>query len=335
MVLAEPTRSHIGGSQFERAVGFLCASIFSTVYVAAPVYLILAFARLIVAPLSISTWLLLLPMLLSILAGPEATAGIGPVLLSSWAFRQIPKYFEYDEYHEVTDAELKEQHHKGQNFIIVQHPHGIFSFVGVCAAVSTITGSNGLGIEGLRDVPTAGASVLRKIPILKDVLGVFGIIDASAKKLAARASRVRGSFVLYVGGMAELFASSSKREAVFLRGRKGFIKLALRSGADVVPVYLFGNTTVLSALKWGPLARLSRKLQVSITFFWGRWLLPLPRPVKLIYVRGKPLGMSKIESPTDAEVDYWHEKYCKQLVKLFDNYKGLHPDYAHKELVVE
>ena len=40
---------------------------------------------------------------------------------------------------------------------------------------------------------------------------------------------------------------------------KGGFKLALKSGADVVPVYLFGNTTVLKALTWGPLADLSRK----------------------------------------------------------------------------
>ena len=52
----------------------------------------------------------------------------------------------------------------------------------------------------------------------------------------------------YVGGMLELFYSSATREAVVLNRRKGFVKLALRSGADLIPTYMFGNTTVLTAL---------------------------------------------------------------------------------------
>ena len=33
--------------------------------------------------------------------------------------------------------------------------------------------------------------------------------------------------VLYVGGMVELFYASPKKETVFLKQRKGFVKLAL------------------------------------------------------------------------------------------------------------
>jgi hypothetical protein len=69
----------------------------------------------------------------------------------------------------------------------------------------------------------------------------------------------------YVGGIAELFKSSRKEERLYLSARKGFIKMALRNGVDVIPLYLMGNTSVLTVLKWGPLASLSRKLQASIT----------------------------------------------------------------------
>ena len=54
--------------------------------------------------------------------------------------------------------------------------------------------------------------------------------------------------MLYIGGMIELFYSSPKEEVVFLKERKGFIKLALRSGADVVPVYMFGSLVALQVL---------------------------------------------------------------------------------------
>lgn len=122
---------------------------------------------------------------------------------------------------------------------------------------------------------------------------------------------------------------------MFLKTRKGFIKLGLRTGADVFPTYLFGNTTVLSALTSGPLASLSRKLGVSVTLFWGRFGLPVPKPVKLVYARGRPLGMPHIPEPTEADVDKWHALYCVRLQELFDAYKGRNPDYKHKKLSIE
>ena len=62
----------------------------------------------------------------------------------------------------------------------------------------------------------------------------------------------------------------------------------------MIPIYLFGNTTVLSVLAWEPLANLSRAAGVSVTYFWGRWGLPLPRPARLVYVRGAPLGLPQV-----------------------------------------
>jgi hypothetical protein len=53
-------------------------------------------------------------------------------------------------------------------------------------------------------------------------------------------------------------------------------------GADIIPMYFFGNTTVLTIPKSALLENISRVLQVSITIFWGRWFLPIPRPHKVI-----------------------------------------------------
>jgi hypothetical protein len=92
---------------------------------------------------------------------------------------------------------------------------------------------------------------------------------------------------------------------------------------------------VLSALTSGPLASLSRKLGVSVTIFWGRFGMPLPKAVRLVYARGRPLGMPHIPEPTDEDVDRWHAEYCSKLKELFDAYKGRNPDYKHKELMIE
>jgi len=329
--LDKPSRAFTISSAQERLVGFLAASVFSLVYVLAPLHVLAAIACLLRWPTWWGTWAMIAPLIVSMLLPSSLVENLGPLVLSSWPMRQVPKYFSYEEYHEITDSEIRKS---GKNYIFGTHPHGVFSFAGVCAAVATSTAPDGFGADLFKEVPTAAASVIKVFPVLKDVLGIFGVIDASSNTLSKRLSGAKGSCLIYIGGMVELFYSSPKREAVFLKGRKGFIKLALRTGADVIPIYMFGNTTVLCALTWGPLASLSRTLGVSITVFWGRFGLPLPKQVPITYARGRPLGMPHIANPSPEDVDKWHAIYCEKLVELFDRYKGTNPDYKHKDLSI-
>ena len=256
-------------------------------------------------------------------AARASRASTGEIYATSRRWRRSPQ-----------DQEVLKLHEEGKRVIGCMHPHGVFPFVSVCAVTSTLQARDGFG-DGILDLPTAVANVIRTMPILKDVVGVFGCIDASGSYLKSRLQRRKGSVVLYVGGMVELFYASPKKETVFLKQRKGFVKLALRTGADLVPVYLFGNTTSLEALKWPILAKISRKTGVSFTLFWGRWFLPLPKKVKLTYARGRPLGLPHIEHPTDQDVGKYHALYVRKLVELFDRYKKFNPDYAEKTLAVE
>lgn len=335
LLLDEPTRRYAGGTSQERIAGFLAGSIFSMCYVAAPTYIIASIVCLLRFPFWATSWMLLVPMVVSMAIPCFSMEKIGPRVLGSWAFSCIPKYFEYEEYHEITDEEIIKAYGEGKRFIFCAHPHGVFSFVGVCAAVSAVISPNGLYSQSAFRVPTAAASVIGMTPILRTVLGVFGFIDASNAVLTKFLLSGAGSLLIYVGGIVELFSSSPKREAVYLRKRKGFVKLALKTGTDLVPVYMFGNTTVLSVLTNWPLPAISRTAGVTLTFFWGRFGLPMPKKVRLTYARGRPLGLPHITNPTQEDVDKWHAEYCKQLVALFDKYKGSNSDYKHKTLVIE
>jgi 2-acylglycerol O-acyltransferase 2 len=332
-LLKAPTRSFVQSTAFERFVGGLAATPFIVIYFVAPLYLFFALALLAVQPFALSSYVVLLPIIVSVLTPPSVAVFLSPLVLCSWACRQMPKYFHYEEYHELQDKEMMEGHTSGKRYILVSHPHGVFSFTGVCGAIATMSSPDGVGRKLAATIPTAAATVIRTFPLLKDLLGVFGVIDAAGPVLKKRLSSKGGSFVLYVGGIAELFETSAERECCYLLQRKGFIKLAIRAGADVVPAYFFGNTAVLSVLSSGPLATLSRKLGMSLTLTWGLWGLPVPKPVKLVYARGRPLGLPHIPEPTDAEVEEWHGKYVAQLKKLFDDYKHTHPLYADKELL--
>ena len=65
--LTKPTRSYVGGTFFERTVGFWAASVFSAVYVIAPAYLLFAIVMFLRAPLTPSAWVLpCLPLFISL-----------------------------------------------------------------------------------------------------------------------------------------------------------------------------------------------------------------------------------------------------------------------------
>ena len=108
----------------------------------------------------------------------------------------------------------------------------MISFTGMCSAINAP--------PSLRNVNTAAASAVLQTPLLKHVMGVFGLTDAAGPNLRRKfmKSGSEGSVVIYVGGIAELFLSSRKEERLYLSGRKGFIKMALKSGVDVIPIYL-------------------------------------------------------------------------------------------------
>ena len=71
------------------------------------------------------------------------------------------------------------------------------------------------------------------------------------------------------------------RERLKLKSRKGFIKVALTSGADLIPIYHFGNTKVMDILGKS-LQGLSRKLRMSILMPYARFGLPLARRVPIM-----------------------------------------------------
>jgi len=268
------------------------------------------------------TYVFMAPVIISSLSPPVASSS----LLRSKLMGNMCTYFKYQEILETPDDELMKL--VGQrSMVAVLMPHGVISYGGICSACYPLRDET-----LMPNFPTAVASVVMQLPILKHVMGVFGLLNASKKSLTKHMQQGK-SFVLYTGGIAELFLCSKTEEKLFLKNRKGFIKLALRNNADVTPTLLFGNTEVLDVLKNDFLQKLSRSAQVTMTWFWGLWGLPVPLPKQIVYVRGRPLGLPHIEEPTDEDVDKWHTKFCLEVQRLFETHKA-DTDYNHKTLTI-
>jgi 1-acyl-sn-glycerol-3-phosphate acyltransferase len=303
--------------------GMFCASIISFTYMFSPLYIVTSFLFLIWGyPSPDLSLVYAMPMIISILvpsmASPKIVSYLAPMC----------DYFQFNAIEEDGES-IEKDLAKGKNYIIAIQPHGVISYGGICSAIAFD--------RKYSKVKTAVASVVLKIPILKHVMGIFNLTDASASNLKRILHKdgEEGSIVLYVGGMAELFYCSRDIEKLYLSKRKGFIKLALRSGVDIIPIYMFGNTSVLSVLTHGILADISRKLKLSTTLFWGKWYLPIPRDDKILYVSGKPISIPHIAEPTSEDVDKYHAIYVKEVERIFETYKKRVPLYQNKKLVID
>lgn len=224
-------------------------SLFTMVYLITPFYLLTTLVLLVFQypSLSFALWFAS-PLFLSALLPPVPFPGL---------LRSMTPILDYFEYEEIVEQPVYEAMTKnGRNFLCVCQPHGALSITGIVYSVFASQPAY------IGRVPTAVADAVLYTPIVKHVMGIFHLISASKSSLKRhlRQRGIDGTVTLYVGGLAELFLSSESVERLYLKNRKGFIKLALTEGVEILPIYMFGNTSVLSVAKSRFLAAVSRKV---------------------------------------------------------------------------
>eukprot|EP00070_Physeter_catodon_P024450 XP_023987530.1 diacylglycerol O-acyltransferase 2 isoform X1 [Physeter catodon] len=184
-----------------------------------------------------------------------------------------------------------------RNYILGYHPHGIMGLGAFCN-FSTEATEVSKKFPGIRPYLATLAGNFR-IPVLREYLMSGGICPVNRDTIDYLLSK-NGSgnaIIIVVGGAAESLSSMPGKNAVTLRNRKGFVKLALRHGADLVPTYSFGENEVYKQVifeegSWGRWVQ--KKFQKYIGFapciFHGRglfssdtWgLVPYSKPITTV-----------------------------------------------------
>lgn len=136
----------------------------------------------------------------------------------------------------------------------------------------------------------------------------------------------RGESVSMIpGAYQEATLYKNGKDCVSVMQRKGFVKMCLRHGYRVHPVYTFGESDTYLSLGGFEQFRLwlNRK-GIPTVAFWGlAWCPLLPRTgCELLTYVGEPVVLPKIAEPTAAQVDEWHGKYVQALREVFDKYKA-------------
>ncbi|XP_048873550.1 diacylglycerol O-acyltransferase 2 [Brienomyrus brachyistius] len=222
-----------------------------------------------------------------------------------------------------------------RNYIFGYHPHGIFCFGAFCNFSTESTGFS-KKFPGIRPSLATLAGNFR-MPLLRDYLMSGGICPVNRNSIDHLLSHngTGNAVIIVVGGAAESLDCAPGMNSVTLKNRKGFVKLALQKGADLVPVYSFGENEVYKQVIFeeGSFWRLAqKKLQKLFGFApclfhgcsifsedsWG--FVPYAKPITTIV--GEPITVPKIEDPSQEVLDQYHAMYITSLGKLFDKHKS-------------
>ena len=138
------------------------------------------------------------------------------------------------------------------------------------------------------------------------------------------------------GGISEMFEGYPKpgtlpNEEYAIARHKGFLKLAMKHGTPVIPVYCFGASKMMRRLQLPDFfEKLSKILKISVVVLFGKWGLPIPFRNRLLYTVGEPIYPRYVNEgtplPTEAleyqhQVDEMHSKFCDSLTNLFEHHK--------------
>ncbi|XP_071772731.1 2-acylglycerol O-acyltransferase 3b [Centroberyx gerrardi] len=224
----------------------------------------------------------------------------------------------------VKTAELN----PNKNYVLGCHPHGIMS-AGAFTCFSTESCGFTEAFPGVRSSLAILAGLFR-IPLFREYImsaGLFPVSKPSLVHLLSKSGK-GNAVVIVIGGAAESLASSPGVNTVVMRQRKGFVRVALEFGADLVPIYSFGENELFRQVIFSE-GSIGRKLQdlfkkimgFAPCLFVGERLAWLPYRTPITTVVGSPISVPKRVLPTEEEVDHYHGLYMEALSKLFHEHK--------------
>lgn len=148
-----------------------------------------------------------------------------------------------------------------KNYLFCCFPHGLASIGSFNAFASTWGGFRNLFPRHIPYVVTLTQNYF--IPFLRDLGLAMGGVASSAKSIDYVLGIPGGGHVcvLMVGGAEEAYFCKPGSYRVVVKKRKGFVRLALKNGAPLVPVLAFGETDLFDQIEGPRLKKVQEALR--------------------------------------------------------------------------
>jgi hypothetical protein len=136
-----------------------------------------------------------------------------------------------------------------QNFLFCYHPHGVQS-AGAFIMASGASGFDEL-FPGLK-LSVQTLAINFRVPVFRENCIGLGMGDASKSSIMNALTRSPGSCVaLVIGGAKESMLAQPYSSKVVLNSRYGFVKVAIKAGANLVPMWGFGENNLYENMAIG------------------------------------------------------------------------------------
>ena len=238
-----------------------------------------------------------------------------------------------------------------RKYIFGYHPHGIISH-GAFAAF----GTEALGFSQLFPGITNTLLTLDsnfRVPLYREYILKMGLASVSKQSclniLSHGGSNGEGmgrAITIVVGGARESLDAQPRSLRLVLKRRKGFVKLAVRTGADLVPVLAFGENELYDQVQpdQHPFIHkiqlvIKKVLGFTVPLFHARGvfnydygLMPYRRPLNIVV--GRPIKVEQASEPAETYVDALHAAYVKELERIWEEWKNQFAGERTEELSI-
>ncbi|XP_063298524.1 2-acylglycerol O-acyltransferase 1 isoform X1 [Pelobates fuscus] len=241
----------------------------------------------------------------------------------------------------VKTADLDPQY----NYLLGFHPHGVL----VAGAFSNFC-TNYTGFSELFPGLTPYLHILPfwfRCPFFREYAMSVGLVSASKKSVNYVLSKENGgsAAVIVIGGAEESLDAHPGNLTLHILKRKGFIKIAMKRGAHLVPIFSFGENELyhqVSNPKGSWLREIQERMQKIMGFamplFHARGVFQynfgvVPYRMPIHTVVGRPIPVTQVSNPTEEDIEALHKRYLSALQELFEENKEKYGIPEHKSLI--
>lgn len=230
-------------------------------------------------------------------------------------------------------------------YVFGYHPHGIIGMGAICTFATESTGFSKQFPGIIPHLLTLESNF--RIPFYRDIMLAMGICSVSKKSCSNILKRGAGQAItIVVGGAAESLSARPGTADLTLRKRLGFIKVAIQHGADLVPVFSFGENDIYNQMpneKGTAVYKLQKNFQnffgFTLPLFHGRGMLNynlglMPYRRRIVVVVGRPIHVEKCEKPTLEEITHIQTQYIEELMRIWHTYKDEFARMRKRELTI-
>ncbi|EIM22283.1 diacylglycerol acyltransferase [Wallemia mellicola CBS 633.66] len=311
---------------------------------------------------AVATWALILPISFSLFLLCLSFPPIWPILIPYliWAFlidnapedggrarkwfrdSRIWKFFaEYYPVSMVKEDELPSD----KAYVFGYHPHGIIGMGALANFATNATGFSSLFPNINPHLLTLTANF--QVPFYRDLLQSMGICSVTKRSCERILRKGPGNAItIVVGGAAESLNAHPGTSDLILKKRLGFIKIAIREGANLVPVFSFGENDIYQQLATedgSTIHKLQKTFQkifgFTLPLFHGRGifnynlgLMPYRHPI--VSVVGKAIEVEQTSNPSQEMLEDVQSRYIDELMRIWDKYKDIYAANRTRELTL-